>query len=88
MPTAIQRASNILDAIINGTATAAQKQRVADAFSLDPINQTATQKAQVLLSAIRHLILDRVKAVETGATVLSTTQTSNTAIDTDFTELP
>ncbi len=65
MPTYVQRAKSIVDAAVNGVATAQQKTRIADAFlkhrpdllatvAADPENPTGAEKAEVFVRAFRQ----------------------------------
>lgn len=57
MPTPAERATAILDAVVNGTATASQKQRVLDALG----------SPNELLQVVRRTIQRRVEQSERAA---------------------
>ncbi len=65
MATYVARAKAIIDAVIDGTATNAQKQRIADAVIIyrkallkevaaDPLSPTGEEKAEVFVRAVRE----------------------------------
>jgi hypothetical protein len=88
MATTTQRAIAILDALLNGTATASQRQRLLDAYlfqlsTLKP-NATVADAAALLINDTRHAVLIRLKAFESSAAV----NAASTQVETDFAEIP
>lgn len=78
MATPNQRAIAICDALVNGTSTAGQRQRVLDAFG------TATDFIQV----IREFVLHRVTESEAQAPVAQAKDAVTASVAADFQELP
>lgn len=81
MATIPQRAVTIADALLNRTATAAERQRILDAFAplLDP-PVTNAQAAGAFVAALRHFVIEHVKAHES--------RTVAAVVNSDFAETP
>lgn len=99
MATYTQRAASIVDAVLNSTATAAQKQRIGDAFSRlglafsaagAPMTGTLTpaQISEIFVKSVRNHIISVVKTHEAQAVVQTAQSTAHATIDTDFPEAP
>lgn len=74
MPTILQRATAICDALVNATATTQQKQRAQAAFGT----------AENFLREVRHFVISRIEQAEEEAGK----QATRAQIRTDFTEAP
>lgn len=78
MATANQRAIAICDALVNGTSTADQRQRVLAAFG----------SAEQFIRDIRRYVLERVQGTEEAMPVAQARQSVADDINTDFAESP
>lgn len=78
MATFNQRAISICDALVNGTATVEQRQRVLAAFG----------SAENFLRDIRRHVLGHVQHHEAQAGVASAWQAASASVDSGFTEQP
>jgi hypothetical protein len=78
MATANQRAVAICDAIVNGTSTADQRQRVLSAFG----------SADVFLKEVRRWVLGNLILHEADALIRAAQQGVENDIASDFTEAP
>ncbi len=92
MATNAQRAQAICDAIINGTATQAQMNRIASAMlaldGRDPSASTLAQKAESLVASLRSYCLQAVKRHE-GEVAAQAARLSNAAtVESGFVEAP
>ena len=93
MATFVQRAGWIADAVVNGTATASQKQRIAAAFKPALIHDpskvyTNAEIAEFFVKDIRNFIMQRVKAYEAAEAIRLAHQNTSDQVDTDFSEAP
>lgn len=79
MATAIERATTIIDALVNGTATGQQKQRILAAFA-PTSDATAAEVSREVVDRIRHLIISRVRQYEAAL--------ATSSVDSAFTEAP
>ena len=81
MPTATSNGIAIVDACVNGTSSATQRQRVLSAFSTGmPAEATTEDRAAVFVREVRQFIVNRVKHEESQATTAT--------VDTDFRPAP
>lgn len=78
MATATQRATSIVDALLNTTATTQQKLRVQAAFG----------DAATYIAELRAFTLDRVRDFEGQAALIAARRSTDNAINTDFAESP
>lgn len=78
MATLNQRAIAICDALVNGTATTEQRQRVLAAFG----------SAEQFIRETRQYVLNRLEVHESQAPVSAARQQVVDGIKTDFTEAP
>lgn len=80
MPTNVQRASSIFDALLNGTATASQRQRVLDAYNIGS-SATNEEVAEVIITNLLNIIKNQVKAYEHRTAI----DAASAQVETDFT---
>lgn len=89
MATYGQRAVTICDALVNGTATATQRDRIAKAFaSTLPPDATQAQIAEQFIKELRQYVLDRITAYETQAGITSLREQKAAQVPVDFAEAP
>lgn len=88
MATYTARAVAVLDALVNGTSTATQRQRVLDAYlyQVQKANPAATNAdaAAALIADLRGLVLSRLKDNEARAAAAAT----YAQVDADFPDAP
>lgn len=89
MATYVQRATAIADALLNSTATIAQKKRIAKAFT-PSLDDTATgpEIAEAFVRAIREYVLDRVGQYESQAAMVAARVATVDSVGADFSEVP
>lgn len=78
MATPNQRAISICDALVNGTSTTGQRQRLLDAFG------TASE----FIQAIREFVLFRITNSEAAAPVAQAQSAAAASVTNDFQEAP
>lgn len=82
MATYAQRASAIVDALLNGSATAEQIQRIATAFT------GGAPDAQLFVRKLRNYVLSRIEMHEGEAAVMAARSAVAADVATDFPEAP
>lgn len=89
MATYGQRAVAICDALVNGTATPAQRDRIAKAFSasLQP-EATQAQIAEQFIKELRQYVIDRIASHETLAGITALREAKAAQVPTDFADGP
>lgn len=81
MATPVQRSVTIVDALLNRTATAQERQRLLAAFAGLVEGQATTDAiARAFLATVRHFVLENVRRHES--------QSATAAVNTDFAETP
>lgn len=94
MPTEIQRVQAICNAIVNGTATQAQMDRLgqAAAISLGRLSEyqagTNTQKARITLDWIRADCINTIKSTEASAAATAAANAAAASADGALPESP
>lgn len=90
MPTYNQRAITIADAVVvNGTATQAQRDRLAAPFAaMLPSGATAAQISEQLVRSVRGYLLGVVLEHETHAGISAVREAKTAQIPIDFAEAP
>lgn len=94
MATYVQRAQAIGNALVNGTATPAQIDRLGRALANGAARlaeydaATNAQKAGFLVAEVRRHILGVIKQFEAEDAVRAATTVANTTTDADFSETP
>jgi hypothetical protein len=94
MATFIQRGQTIGNALINGTATLAQLDRLGKALAYREARETEylagdnNVKAQIYVEAFRAFCLRALREYEGAQAVTTAKATAEAAIDTDFPEVP
>lgn len=82
MATYAQRASAIVDALVNGPSTVEQQQRVAAAFTGGALD------AQMFVRKLRNYVLSRIESHEAEAAVEAARSAVAADVAADFTEAP
>lgn len=67
MATALARATAICDALVNGTATVTQRQRIAAAFAPDIPEGTNEEKSAAFIRGVREYVIAKVRDAEARA---------------------
>lgn len=94
MATYVQRIQAIGDALINGSATPTQLQRIGEALAMhgsahaEYLAATNAGKAEIAVRELRKTLLAIIKNAESAEAVRSAMLGSSSAVDTDFTESP
>lgn len=89
MATFTQRAVTICDSLVNGTATASQRDRIAKAFAAGlPPDATQAQIAEQFIKVLRQYVLDRITATETDTGVVALRENKAAQVPIDFAETP
>lgn len=89
MATYGQRAVSICDALVNGTASASQRDRIAKAFASSlPPDATQAQIAEQFLKELRQYVIDRITSFETQAGVTALREAKAAQVPADFAEAP
>lgn len=87
MATYGQRAVAICDALVNGTASASQRDRIAKAFAAAlPPDATQAQVAEQFVKELRQYVLDRITSYETQAGIATLRETKQLQVPLDFQE--
>lgn len=84
MPTYNQRALSIVNAIVNGTATASQSDRLAKAFAEGlPPEATNAQISEQFIKELKQYVIERITAYEikTGVTALRDSKAAQVPLD-------
>lgn len=89
MATHSQRALVICDALVNGTATTIQRQRIAAAFagSLPP-EATQAQIAENFIKELRQYVIAKVISHETQASITALQESTAAQVPQEFSEAP
>lgn len=88
MATYAQRAVSICDALVNGTATGTQRDRISKAFAASlPPEATQAQIAEQFLKELRQYVLSRIQSYETDVGISALRESKASQIITDFAEL-
>lgn len=89
MATYTARATAIADAIVNSTATPAQKKRIAKAFT-PSLSDAATNAeiAEAFVRAIREYVLSQVSTYESQAAMGAARQSTLASVAAEFPEAP
>jgi 3-methyladenine DNA glycosylase/8-oxoguanine DNA glycosylase len=89
MATNAARAQAILEALLNGPSTAAQRQRLVAAYGADlPAGSTAEQIAGAFVQSVRADILAKVRDHEAGAAFDAARNAAFSKTLTDFPQAP
>lgn len=87
MATYAQRAVSICDALVNGAASASQRDRIARAFAASlPPEATQAQIAEQFLKELRQYVIDRITSAETQAGVIALREAKAAQVPADFAE--
>lgn len=89
MPTPVQRAASIVDALLNRTASAADRASVHAAFA-DMLPPTATQAeiAANFIKVMRQVMTDRVTGFESRNNVATAVNNTVTSVNSRLAESP
>lgn len=89
MATYGQRAVAICDTLVNGVATATQRQRIAAAFagSLPP-EATQAQIAENFIKELRQYVIAKVISHETQASITALQESTAAQVPQEFSEAP
>lgn len=89
MATYGQRAITICDALVNGTATATQRDRIAKAFAATlPPDATNAQIAEQFIKELRQYVIAKITSHETSADVTAIREAKAAQVPSDFPEAP
>lgn len=89
MATANQRAISIVDALVNGTSTTNQRNRISAAFGENlPAGSSSSDISQNFLTLLRGYVMQKVEDFEARASVASAKATVAADVATSFPEAP